>query len=126
MCIRDRPQPQPEAAPEQAAAPAGPMLYAVAQILVRVPEGSSPDQLAALRKKAEDLLARAKRGDDFASLAAANSDGPEALQGGIMGVRPLDGWPDLFAKAIGNLQKGQISTLLQSGNGCLLYTSRCV
>lgn len=110
-------EPQPEAALEQAAAPAGPMLYAVAQILVRVPEGSSPDQLAALRKKAEDLLARAKRGDDFASLAAANSDGPEALQGGVMGVRPLDGWPDLFAKAIGNLQKGQVSTLLQSGNG---------
>ena len=111
------PQAQPEAVPEQAAAPAGPMLYAVAQILVRVPEGSSPDQVAALRKKAEDLLARAKRGDDFASLAAASSDGPEALQGGVMGVRPLDGWPDLFAKAIGNLQKGQVSALLQSGNG---------
>jgi len=106
-----------ERAPEQAAAPAGPMLYAVAQILVRVPEGSSPDQVAALRKKAEDLLARAKRGDDFASLAAANSDGPEALQGGVMGVRPLDGWPDLFAKALGNLQKGQVSGLLKSGNG---------
>ena len=42
----------------EAAAAAGPMLYAVAQILVRVPEGSSPDQVAALRKKAEDLLAR--------------------------------------------------------------------
>ncbi|WP_063569398.1 peptidylprolyl isomerase [Achromobacter ruhlandii] len=112
-----QPQPQPEAAPEQAAAPAGPMLYAVAQILVRVPEGSSSEQLAALRKKAEDLLARVKRGDDFASLAAANSDGPEALQGGVMGVRPLDGWPDLFAKAIANLQKGQVSGLLQSGNG---------
>ncbi|MFY1864872.1 peptidylprolyl isomerase [Achromobacter xylosoxidans] len=111
-----QPQPQPEAAPEQAA-PAGPMLYAVAQILVRVPEGSSPEQLAALRKKAEDLLARVKRGDDFASLAAASSDGPEALQGGVMGVRPLDGWPDLFAKAIANLQKGQVSGLLQSGNG---------
>ncbi|MPT26685.1 MAG: molecular chaperone SurA [Achromobacter sp.] len=113
---RAQPQPQPEAAPEQAAA-AGPMLYAVAQILVRVPEGSSPEQLAALRRKAEDLLARVKRGDDFASLAAANSDGPEALQGGVMGVRPLDGWPDLFAKAIANLQKGQVSGLLQSGNG---------
>lgn len=34
-----------------------------------------------------------------------------------MGVRPLDGWPDLFAKAIANLQKGQVSGLLQSGNG---------
>lgn len=112
-----QPQVQPQSAPEQAAAPAGPMLYALAQILVRVPEGSSPDQLALLRKKAEGLLARAKRGDDFASLAAASSDGPEALQGGVMGVRPLDGWPDLFVKAISNLQKGQVSQLIQSGNG---------
>lgn len=112
-----QPQVQPQPAPEQAAAPAGPMLYALAQILVRVPEGSSPDQLALLRKKAEGLLAQAKRGDDFASLAAASSDGPEALQGGVMGVRPLDGWPDLFVKAISNLQKGQVSQLIQSGNG---------
>ncbi|MEN5161510.1 peptidylprolyl isomerase [Achromobacter spanius] len=112
-----QPQPQSQPAPEQAAAPAGPMLYALAQILVRVPEGSSPEQLALLRKKAESLLARAKRGDDFASLAAASSDGPEALQGGVMGVRPLDGWPDLFVKAISNLQKGQVSSLIQSGNG---------
>ncbi|WP_176090553.1 peptidylprolyl isomerase, partial [Achromobacter anxifer] len=112
-----QPQAQPEPAPEQAAAPSGPMLYALAQILVRVPEGASPDQLAALRKKAEGLLAQAKRGDDFASLAAAASDGPEALQGGVMGVRPLDGWPDLFVQAVSNLQKGQVSGLIQSGNG---------
>jgi len=112
-----QPQAQPEPAPEQAAAPSGPMLYALAQILVRVPEGSSSEQLAALRKKAEGILARAKRGDDFASLAAASSDGPEALQGGVMGVRPLDGWPDLFVKAISNLQKGEVTNLIQSGNG---------
>ncbi|HCQ48952.1 MAG TPA: molecular chaperone SurA, partial [Achromobacter sp.] len=47
-----QPQAQPEPAPEQAAAPSGPMLYALAQILVRVPEGSTPEQLAVLRKKA--------------------------------------------------------------------------
>ncbi|MGE8642742.1 MAG: peptidylprolyl isomerase, partial [Achromobacter sp.] len=51
------------------------------------------------------------------SLAAAASDGPEALQGGVMGVRPLDGWPDLFVKAISNLQKGEVTNLIQSGNG---------
>jgi peptidyl-prolyl cis-trans isomerase SurA len=112
-----QPQAQPRPEPAQAAAPTGPMLYALAQILVRVPEGSSPEQLAALRKKAEGLLAQAKRGDDFASLAAASSDGPEALQGGVMGVRPLEGWPDLFVKSISNLQKGQVSQLIQSGNG---------
>nr|WP_304438901.1 peptidylprolyl isomerase [Achromobacter sp. DMS1] len=65
---------------------------------MRVPEGSSPDQVAMLRKKAEGLLARAKRGDDFASLAAASSDGPEALQGGMMGVRPAEGWRDLSSR----------------------------
>ncbi|WMD18481.1 peptidylprolyl isomerase [Achromobacter seleniivolatilans] len=112
-----QPQAQPEPVPEQAQAPSGPTLYALAQILVRVPEGSSPEQLAALRKKAEGILARAKSGADFASLAAASSDGPEALQGGMMGVRPLEGWPDLFVKSISNLEKGQVTNLIQSGNG---------
>jgi peptidyl-prolyl cis-trans isomerase SurA len=58
-----------------------------------------------------------KSGEDFASLAAAASDGPEALQGGVMGERPLEGWPDLFVNAVANLGKGQISGILQSGNG---------
>lgn len=107
-----QPQPQP-----RQPAQSGPAMLVLAQILVRVPEGSSPDQVAALRKKAEGLLARAKKGDDFASLAAANSDGPEALQGGMMGARPLDGWPDLFVKAAGSLSAGQVSGLVQSGNG---------
>lgn len=89
------PAPEPQQAPPPQAT--GPVQVALAQILVRVPEGASPETVASLRKKAEDVLARLKRGDDFASVAAAASDGPEALQGGVMGARPLDGWPDLFA-----------------------------
>jgi len=105
-------------APRQAQpAQSGPEQVALAQILVRVPEGASSEQVGVLRKKAEDLLARLKQGGDFASVAAAASDGPEALQGGVMGARPLDGWPDLFIKAIASLQKGQVSGLIQSGNG---------
>ncbi len=84
---------------------------------MRVPEGASPEAVASLRKKAEDVLARLKRGDDFASVAAAASDGPEALQGGVMGARPLDGWPDLFVKAISGVAAGQVSAIVQSGNG---------
>jgi len=90
---------------------------ALAQILVRVPEDASSEQLAALRRKADDLLARARRGEDFAALAAAASDGPEALEGGAMGVRALDGWPDLFVNAVAALPVGQIADLIQSGNG---------
>jgi peptidyl-prolyl cis-trans isomerase SurA len=110
--------PAPAPAPEPAAAAVptnGPV--ALAQILVRVPEGASPEVVDRLRKKAEDLLARARKGEDFASLAAANSDGPEALHGGQMGARPLEGWPDLFVQAIRNLPAGQVSGLIRSGNG---------
>lgn len=107
-------RPAPQAAP---AAQSGPEQVALAQILVRVPEGASPTDVAALRKKAEGLLAQLKQGGDFASLAASSSDGPEALQGGVMGARPLDGWPDLFVKAIASVQKGQVSDIIQSGNG---------
>lgn len=95
----------------------GPVDVVLAQILVRVPEGSSPQAVAELRQKAESILARARRGDDFASLAASSSDGPEALNGGIMGSRPLDGWPDLFVKAIRDLRPGEVSDVIQSGNG---------
>ncbi|SUV85284.1 peptidyl-prolyl cis-trans isomerase [Bordetella pertussis] len=35
----------------------------------------------------------------------------------MMGARPLDGWPDLFVKAAGSLSAGQVSGLVQSGNG---------
>ncbi|CAM4246538.1 Chaperone SurA [Bordetella tumbae] len=95
----------------------GPEQIALGQILVRVPEGSSSDQVAALRNKAQSILARLKQGADFASLAAESSDGPEALQGGVMGARPIDGWPDLFVKAVASLQPGQVSGVIQSGNG---------
>ncbi|AOB30302.1 molecular chaperone SurA [Bordetella sp. H567] len=105
------------AAASQPQMPTGPEVVGLAQILVRVPESATRDQVATLRKKAEDILARLKSGGDFASLAAATSDGPEALQGGAMGDRPLEGWPDLFVNAIANLKKGEVSGIIQSGNG---------
>src|SRR5690606_35771042 len=52
-----------------------------------------------------------------AGVAAASSDGPQALSGGVLGVRPVEGWPDLFIDATRNLQAGQISDIIQSGNG---------
>ena len=114
MSAPARGHPAPQSAPP---AQSGPEQVALAQILVRVPEGASSTEVAALREKAEGILAQLKQGGDFASLAASSSDGPEALQGGVMGARPLDGWPDLFVKAIASLQQGQVSGLVQSGNG---------
>ncbi len=105
-------------APSQApAAATGPQVLGIAQILVAVPEGASSAQVQQLRQKAEALLAKVRGGADFAGVAAASSDGPQALEGGNLGVRPTQGWPDLFLSATSNLAPGQISDIVQSGNG---------
>lgn len=95
----------------------GPSVLGLAQILVQVPEGSTRVRVDELRRKAEELLARVKAGADFAGVAAASSDGPNALDGGVMGVRPIEGWPDLFVDATRGLGAGDVSDIVQSGNG---------
>jgi len=110
----------PASAPAQAqpaAAQRGPVLLALAQILVRVPEGASSDQVASLRRKAESILGQVKGGADFASVAAASSDGPEALDGGVMGARPEEGWPTLFIDSVARVPAGQVSDIVRSGAG---------
>ena len=106
---------QPQAAEQPRAS--GPSMLGLAQILVVVPEGASRAQLAELRQKAESLLASVRGGADFAGVAAASSDGPNALDGGNLGVRPTEGWPDLFIEATRGLGEGQVSDIVQSGNG---------
>ncbi|PLC55411.1 molecular chaperone SurA [Pollutimonas nitritireducens] len=103
-----------QAAPVQQS---GPQVLGLAQILVAVPEGASSSQVQELRKKAEAILARVRGGADFAGIAASSSDGPEALSGGELGLRPVNGWPDLFLQATENLKAGETSAIIQSGNG---------
>ena len=89
----------------------------IAQILVRVPENASPEQLAARRERAEDVLRQLKTGADFAKTAATYSDASDALSGGDLGWRPAERLPQLFLDGVAKLQDGQISGLLKSGNG---------
>lgn len=91
--------------------------YQVAHILLRAPESASPEQLQKLKVKAEGVLKRARAGENFAELAAAYSDAPDALQGGNLGWRPLDRLPGIFADASTKLQPNQVSDLVRSPNG---------
>jgi peptidyl-prolyl cis-trans isomerase SurA len=115
--VRPTPAPAPPPPPPPKPHAVQPAIMGIAQILVRVPEGASTDEVAALRKKAQDLVARVRKGESFESVAKASSDGPEASQGGDLGVRPLNGWPDLFLKAVANVPDGRISNIIQSPNG---------
>lgn len=63
-----------------------PRQYQASHILVRVDPSSNAEEREALEKKAEDLLARAKAGEDFYNLAYYNSDDRSKYVGGDLGV----------------------------------------
>lgn len=91
--------------------------FQVAHILVRAPESASPEQLQKLKAKTEQILDRLKRGEDFAQVAAAYSDAPDALQGGNLGFRSLNRMPNIFAEAVQKMQPNQLSPVIRSPNG---------
>ncbi len=89
----------------------------LAQILVRIPENASAEQINERRQRAEQLLQQLKSGADFAKIAAASSDASDALKGGELGWRSQDRLPQLFLEAAGALQQGEFSQIIQSPNG---------
>ncbi len=91
--------------------------YEVAHILLRVPESASPEQIQKLKAKADEVMGRLKKGEDFAQLAAAYSDAPDGLQGGNLGMRPLDRLPGSFGELVIKLQAGEVAPILRSPNG---------
>ncbi len=91
--------------------------YRLAHILVLTPEGASPEQLQALRVKAEKALEELRAGTDFGQVSAAYSDAQNALQGGVLGWRSEAQLPTLFVTAIRDLAPGGITPVLRSSNG---------
>ncbi|TAK92539.1 MAG: molecular chaperone SurA [Burkholderiaceae bacterium] len=89
----------------------------LAQILLRLPENASPEQIETTRKRADALMAELKQGADFAKLAAANSNAQEALQGGELGWRAEERLPQLFLDAVKNLKPGEVAAPVKSANG---------
>lgn len=89
----------------------------IAQILIRVPENPTQQQLVESKRRADDVMAQLQAGGDFAKLAAAYSDSPDGLSGGELGWRSQDRLPQLFVEATAGLQQGQISQMIRSGNG---------
>ena len=91
--------------------------YRMGHILIAVPDGASPEQLAEARDEAEDIIARLNAGANFGRTAAAESDGRQALEGGDLGWRKGGELPTLFEKIAPALEKGQISDIIRSPSG---------
>lgn len=100
----------------QAATGAGEEVH-LAHIVIRIPEGASPETLNKLRMKAVSIDDQAKAGRDFGQLAATYSESNDAMQGGDLGFRPVDSLPQVMSSAIANLKPGQVSDVVRSPSG---------
>ena len=89
----------------------------IAHIVIRIPEGASPETLNKLRMKAVSIDEQARAGRDFAQLAATYSESNDAMQGGDLGFRPVDSLPQVMSSAIANLKPGQVSDVVRSPSG---------
>lgn len=89
----------------------------ISQILVRIPENASPEQIEARKARADEVARQLRTGGDFAKLAATYSESGDALQGGAIGWRDPDRLPPVFAQALAKLAPGQSTTVIRSTAG---------
>lgn len=87
-------------------------------ILIQVAEDAGEEEIAAARKKAEDLIARLRAGEDFAALAKEFSDDPgSAAAGGDLGLFGKGMMVPEFEDAAFTLAQDQISDPVRSPFG---------
>ncbi len=91
--------------------------YNVADILIPLPGTPSPAQVDAAQKTADGIVAKLNNGANFSKIAAGQSGGQQALQGGDLGWRKLAELPTIFANQVHNMKANSIAGPIRAPNG---------
>ena len=91
--------------------------YNLSHILIAVPQAASPQQLDEAARRADDVYARARNGEDFSRLAVAYSNSQTALEGGSLGWRKGPEIPTVLADLVVGLKAGDVSPPLRTPSG---------
>lgn len=78
-------------------------------ILIKVDAAASPEEVAAAKARIEDILQKAKGGQDFTELARQFSEGPSKDQGGYLGTFRREAMVKPFADKAFSMQAGEVS-----------------
>ena len=89
----------------------------LSQIFVGIPANATPEQIAARRARADEVMRQLRTGADFARIATTYSDAPDALKGGAIGWREVDRLPPLFANELRKLSPGQVTPVIRTNTG---------
>ena len=91
--------------------------YLLSHIYVTVPEQAAPDVVATRRQRAVQALEEIRAGKDFAQVAAAFSNAPDASSGGNLGWRTGARLPTVFSDEVRKMKPGDVSDILRSAGG---------
>ena len=80
-------------------------------------EGKTPEEIAAVKTKADDLHKQVVNGADFAQLAMRHSDGSTAQDGGELGLYERGQLASELADAVFKLDKNGITDVIQTKAG---------
>ena len=90
----------------------------LAMILIALPENASEAEVRSAQTKAQDIARRARQGEDFTNLAKTFSEAADkGANGGVMGLRSSERYPELFVEATRTLSPQQVSDPVRSGAG---------
>src|SRR3984893_6057986 len=91
--------------------------FNVSHILLSLPEAATPQLLEEITHKAQDVAARAAKGEDFGQLAIANSNSQTALDGGQLGWRKGTQLPEFILQLVGKMKPGEVSEPVRTPSG---------
>jgi peptidyl-prolyl cis-trans isomerase SurA len=103
---------------EKAAADPNNVELNLGHLLIAVPENASVSEVAQFHAKAQQVLARARAGEDMSKLGQEFTDGRDfGATGAPVGARPVDRLPPLFVQAVQNVPEGGVANLVRSAAG---------
>ena len=91
--------------------------YHLLHILVPLPDSPTPTQLSKAKDTANSIIIKLHHGEDFKTLAAAQSTGQQMFNGGDMGWKSLTELPSAFSDPVSNMKQGQIAGPIHTTNG---------
>lgn len=94
--------------------------YRLATIVIPVSQTASSGDIQRAEQRAQDLHRQLMRGGNFARLAAANSVGESALEGGDIGWRKSAQLPPPFNNQVSRMAVGEISDVTQTPSGFVI------
>lgn len=92
-------------------------LYHLDDLLIPMSESPTAAETQAARKKAQTLIQKAQKGNNFSEIASTESSNGLILQNNDLGWRKISEFPALFVDPVKNMEIGAVKGPIQAPNG---------